>query len=823
MRKIIMKKQMSKYFIISLVVLGLGFVMGILGVILNKYALIFLIVAAALILLAIGFLFGDKLVAKDREEQSDRDEENIVKALDSYQHNSKVMVKVVSNDEGLKQIGSMVNEIIINDTVLEHGHVYNGNDFFMIVRKYIIKSGLEKFAYVRIFGVGKKTLQPVVEKYPYCYLAKNDGYYDLLIEIFDKKELEEYLTSFVKKYKGVNGIIAYYDEYSMDEINELLNKEVEGEREKMVIFDRNSDKEVFNNVINKYRNVDLYKNNLIEDYLIDIFPYIPFTHMAILIDDEYLRLVNYQGALKIDEIQDVEFKTWLKLDGVKYLNKQVHIVYANDNLEVPVTPSLLYKLNKVNSILNNLAIIEMDRIHINESENRFNSLEELHNSMSYEVDEDFRVIHASKRLNERYCNKLVGSYCYECLYGREEPCKNCPLKVEGNKTYLLSSNLYERVVEKDGVKSTVYLLNRKESYVNDRKALENVLLGLLNDANAKGYLIIFKLDSLSQMANKYKLSNEDVVKSILERLQTYGLNDNLYRKEEDEFVYILKYASMADAIRIAKDVSKAFLETFKVDERVFEFLPKVIMLSYPVEVNTIFSLDSLCRTLFNKVTRKGMLYRVDEAPQPIDDHRHYMDIVEEAFKNNEIPCSYFRIKDLEGKQKMSFVGYKFLDENHNRIPDDQISLYVKIDNKYITFMDKFVRSFNFDDEGHIYVTSVGKEGLEKEMFDTLIGFFNSRHIPLSRVIFEAKEKDISNHMEAVNYALDLGFSIALDINDSGTYNVDQSRFVYIRIDGRRLDTDRSYQSKINSVIHGDKPILMEEKYKDLITGARFVY
>ncbi len=227
--------------------------------------------------------------------------------------------------------------------------------------------------------------------------------------------------------------------------------------------------------------------------------------------------------------------------------------------------------------------------------------------------------------------------------------------------------------------------------------------------------------------------------------------------------------------------------------------------------------------MFNRVTQKGMLYRVDEEPTPIDDHRHYMYIVEEAFKNNEIPVSYFRIKDLENKYKMSFVGYRFLDENHNHIPDDQISLYVKIDKKYITFMDKFVRSFNFEDEGHRYVTSIGKEGLEKQLFDTLLGFFNSKHIPLSRVIFEAKEKDISNHLEAVNYALDLGFNIALDVNDSATYNVDPSRYVYIRVDGRRLDSDKSYQSKINSVLHGNKPILIEERYKDLITGSRFVF
>ena len=667
-----------------------------------------------------------------------------------------------------------------------------------------------------------KTIETIVDKYPYCYIGEYDGYYDLVIEIFDKKELEEHINKFIHHYKNVYGIMAYYDEYSLDEIEQLMNKEVEGERERLIIYDRNSDKEVFNNVINKYRNVDLDKDNLIEDYLIDIFPYIPFTHMAILIDDQYLRLVNYKGSLQIDEIQDIQFKSWLKLDGVKYKNRQIHIVYANENEEISITPTLLYKLNKVNTILNNLAIIELDKVEIKESEIRYANLEELHQSLSYEVNDDFIITHASKRLIEKYSNNLIGSYCYEKFYDRESPCKTCPLRSEENKAYMVSSKLYERVVDIKGIKNTIYLTTNKATFINDRKTLDNVLLGLIN-SNEKGYLLVFKLDALPQLASRNKVGVEQIVKSIIERLETYGLNDNLYRKEEDEFVYILKYASVADAIRLAKAVSKAFLESFGVEDKNFEFLPKVIMLSYPLEVNTLFSLDSLSKTLFNSVTKKGMLYRVAEEPTPIDDHRHYMEIVEESFKNNEVPVNYHKIKDLQNKEKLSFVGYHYLDENHNHIPDDMISLYVKIDKKYVTFMDKFVRSFNFEDEGQRYVTSIGKEGLDKKLFDTLIGFFNSKKIKPERVIFECKEKDLYNHIDAANYAMDLGFIFAVDINDSGSHNLDLSKYEYIRLDGPKLESDRAYQNKINSLIHGQKPILIDDKHKDLILGARFTY
>ncbi len=152
-----MKKQMSKYFIISVVVLSLGFVMGVLGLILNQYAVIFLIIAAVLILASIPLLFADKVIAKERKEQESLDEENVIKSLKSYQNNGKLLVKTKSNDQLLQEMGQAVNDIIINDTVLTHGQIYDGQEFFLMMRKFIIKSGLQAFAFAS-FNKPNKTL-----------------------------------------------------------------------------------------------------------------------------------------------------------------------------------------------------------------------------------------------------------------------------------------------------------------------------------------------------------------------------------------------------------------------------------------------------------------------------------------------------------------------------------------------------------------------------------------------------------------------------------------------------------------------------------------
>ena len=814
-----MKK--NKLYVFALICLVLSFALIVTSAFLKEYILYFLLGAGVFLLAAFALLLINRFLNKYQIEEEEKDKEAIKESLEKYQRNLRVLANVNSGDQSLKEIAEEVNSIIVNDTVLEYSSLHDGHEFLPLLRKHINLTGLERFAYIRIYQIEEKLLEKIVNKYPRCFIGEYDNYFDIVIEVFDKRELESYLKEFMARRTALHAVILYYDEYSLDEILDILSKE-EYQKEDLYVFDRNSDKEVFQNVLNKYKDIDLDKDNLIEDFLLEIFPYLPITHMAVLIDDEYLRLVNYKGALQFDEIADTEFKTYLKLNGVKYKNRQVYIVYANENIEVPVTPNLLYKLNKVNGIINSLAIIEIDRLVLKESEDRFNRLEELHDSLSYEVDDEYKIIHASKKLNERFNNKLLGSYCYEVLYDKEEPCSNCPLRNDKElKTYMLNSNLYNRVVENNGQKNHIFLLSEKKEYVGNRDELNNRLLGLLN-SDAKGYLLCFKIDSLTQLANKQKKSVEEVVNSVLATLNIYGLTDNLFRKEKDEFVYILEHASFSDAIRLSKSVSKAFLETFKLEESEFDFVPKVILLSYPLEVNTLFSLDSLSRTLYNNVKQKGALYRIDEEPQPIDDHRYYMTIVENSYKSGEIPFSFTRIKDKKEKDKLLVASLNYMDDNQNPIQEDEITLYAKIDNKYITLVDKEVRGLPFDKETR-FIVPIGKEALNKKLFESINGFLTSSKVKHDRIIFEAKEKDLKAHKEEVEKAMEMGFLFAVNVVDNYNHNLDLSKYQYIRINGRRLESDKGYKNKISVIITENIEILIEDRYKELINNVRYTF
>ena len=163
-----------------------------------------------------------------------------------------------------------------------------------------------------------------------------------------------------------------------------------------------------------------------------------------------------------------------------------------------------------------------------------------------------------------------------------------------------------------------------------------------------------------------------------------------------------------------------------------------------------------------------------------------------------------------------------MDENHNPIKEEQITLYTKIDKTYHTLVDKAIRGLDYE-SGNNFIITIGKEGLDKKLFETLYGFFSSHKIDPSRVIFEGKEKDMQKHMEDILLAKEKGFRFAITVNDNNLHNLDLNEFTYIRVNGNKLNSDKIYQRKIKDILEHKVDVLIEDKYKHLINGVRYTY
>ena len=365
-----------------------------------------------------------------------------------------------------------------------------------------------------------------------------------------------------------------------------------------------------------------------------------------------------------------------------------------------------------------------------------------------------------------------------------------------------------------------------EAYVSTKEHLYDRLLGLINTEGSKGYLLCFKLESLTALADRNKTDVNDVVKNIIKLLRIYGLDDHLYRKEVDEFVYILEDANVADAVSIGKQVSKAFLEKFNTDNKEVSFTPKMILLSYPLEVNTLSSLDSLCRTLFRNADKKGRLYRIDEEATPIDNNRYYMEIVEDSYIHNNIPFSFSDVNDNRDDSVIKYAYIAYKDNEDKPIKEDEITLYTKINNTYLTLVERVTKALidmDENDNHQAYILPIGKEALVPALFASIVGYFNSKKIKLNKITFEVKEKDAYNHQEEINKIASSGINFSMVSKDNTIYDMDISFYRYIKVDGVKLSKDPLYQSKINRFISVGKELMIDEDGLALLPEARYSY
>jgi len=816
-------KNKIKLFSVPLLFAFICLLLGIISAVLalmNINNVLFIVISIALIIGAAILFFVHISLQKAGVNQLDEDKTAIVKALDKISKSEETtLLNVDSNDEQLVDIAKRINKIYLNQNVLVPNKFYKGNKFYDELIILMRRNDLDDFAYVRLTGINKKIYDEFINGYNkrYVHLAKE--YIDIVIPApYVREDIYNRCKEMLEKYNSMKAYIAYSRDYSLYDIMKFMDERYKLANPRLLVYEPNE--KSFRSVSHKYASMDLAKYRILNDYLKDIYYFLPFSHIGIKYNDEYYRLCTLGTLKQIDQVDESEFVYFKKYDLFNFNGDKISLVLASTE-SVTFDASTEENVEEFCRMIRLLMVHELAHDEYDALERRYERLELLSNNLSYEVDDDYHIKYASKRLENHFNHSLLGETCYKALFNRNEPCKNCPMRVDDKNIFVLGSGKYQAKLSSNGDNETIYLLNQEKPYMPSKKDLSVKLLSLINN-NSKGYILVFKLDNLLSTASRTKTDVEVIVNEIVEMLTVYGLNENLYRKEEDEFVYILEEAVAADALRIAKEVSKAFLEKFNTNNGEVGFAPKAIMLSYPLEVNTLFSLDALSRKLFGSFSDKGRLYRLDEPPVPIDNHRYFIEILERSYKEWNMPIKYNLIKDIKGNRHLSYVELDYHDDNGNPIPESDITLYTKIDGTYLNLMDKFIRALDFSVEKYEYILPIGKEGINLTEANALIPYFKSIKVDPSRLILEIKEKDAYNYGETVKKMMDLGFKFGIIVKDNLIYKINVLEYSYIKIDGSKLDNDKNYQFKVNNLLNQKVPFMVQEKYKDLLGNVRYV-
>ncbi len=289
----------------------------------------------------------------------------------------------------------------------------------------------------------------------------------------------------------------------------------------------------------------------------------------------------------------------------------------------------------------------------------------------YAVAKDsFTLSYVSANLTDVLPEAKVGAKCHKALYGRDKPCRNCPIFHDNVETMVprISSGVFAyRAIP--GEKETVLIMSPHQSDFTSSRI--DPLTGLLSDGSlhedlqneillkeSDGCVLAFRLRNADTIMRMFRLSTPDEpVKMAATVLQSASLGRGLYRNGPVGFAYLLPYVQKADAYALAEKVTKALSGKFEYEGKPMEFILDFVLVSYPLEAETPIVLDSLLRVLYQRAdaSGRGRLFEVNVEGGRLVDYAFYLRTkMEEGLRAKRVPVRYRVYEELSGDKPAFF-------------------------------------------------------------------------------------------------------------------------------------------------------------------------
>ena len=219
----------------------------------------------------------------------------------------------------------------------------------------------------------------------------------------------------------------------------------------------------------------------------------------------------------------------------------------------------------------------------------------------YRIDEETHNLLAfSDHMRTIFKDVKLGEKCYKTIHGLDKPCPHCPLitskkmfgEVEGTKYEVtLALNFHN---SKKNVRLVVHNLRDHDTFDRFDKDLLiasfpslAVALRNLYSINARGYLLVLRIDNASELLEK---TGSEKYLFLLRQFigQVKNLNkdrESIYYFDSQSIAVLLAEVGQVDVVNLVEQIYEASKKDYKVDDQSFNFnityLPYSFPQSYP--------------------------------------------------------------------------------------------------------------------------------------------------------------------------------------------------------------------------------------------------
>ena len=740
--------------------------------------------------------------------------EDIIKGLKQYQNSQRVIIKTDDMDDAFVDIANEVSALSIKGQGLRNKFIYKKENFLDLVSESVDVRNINNLA---IVVVNKDIdVQPLIKQFKNVLINKHMSQTTLVvIDYSSRNTLEKIILATANSYKDAKFSLFYYPDYSLKEVEKNNKLSPSSSNKNVDIYSRSlKNYESYYALISSFTS-DYDKDKYdVTSFILQAMRYLPFTNIAVNFNHK-VKYFKWSDQQDFDQVEKDNYGYYEEKELYHKGNNVISVILASQK---PLNVITKEEELVIDSFLNALLTILLPEFleSINDNlENRINDLLVENRSYSYVIDKKYKIVSASDYLRNKYKKEIVGQYCYKALFNRTTMCKNCPLKESGAVTKLvpsLGSDAYTFTSVNRWDNKQILIMEQRHD-IFDRQSLNEILLDSINN-DKRGYVMVFKIDYLDDLSKKHGVDKETFVKQFIDILKAYSLDGHLYQKEEDEFAYVLENARYLDAVEIARKVSFAFEDRLDMTNNGVLLTPKIILLSYPLEINSLFALDSLSRTLFKSADKRGKLYRLSIDPVYINRKREYLEILEQSLKNENIPMEYVNYKDNNSRITISKVNYAYFDNNNNPIREDMMTLYAKLDGLYGALIERTFKYLPYEKNVE-YVVYMAKEALNPSLFASIHSELAALKISPSRIIIASDELYFKDHPQLLKKYSDLGYQFALgNIEVGSTYSL-PIKVKYARIDKYNYLHNKRYALKVLALSKLGIDMLCDEKIEGL--------
>lgn len=456
------------------------------------------------------------------------------------------------------------------------------------------------------------------------------------------------------------------------------------------------------------------------------------------------------------------------------------IYYLNNDKDLEFDSSIKQGLiNISNKIGNYIKSIEEHHLALINAK-RFQEVLKLNNEMIYSINpDDYSLFFMSAALQSICPNAKLGEPCYKMLYGKEEPCKECPLKTKKHMVEILkrrkfetsvvlhnsedkAEHLYLKPMEKNKSTSDLFspdfLINSYYSfcsYLEDEFALEH-----------EGEALFLSVDNVAQLVKSF--GNDGyikVIRNFFDKLkEEIDMNLNTYLYKNDNFVLLFPVSTREEVISLVESIFN-ISKSIKVGSKPAEINISYYDFKYPnshKEYKNWINYSERVMTGLRRGKKTDIVYfNEDKYSRSASREAFMLNNVLEAFKKKKYFMEY---QPIVGNRDRSIHGVELLLRLNDPFTNEPISIGEAISivtrNNRLDLVSSAVEDClekMFEISDLPFFKSMGLDHLsinvdyatlsDQSFVDSFIALTKKHEIPKEFICFEVPESDILNHYD----------------------------------------------------------------------------